>query len=227
MDAIVLTNYYEEEFPEISISLKEEFSPQENINFYFKKYRKARDGKEKIKEQIRLTNEAIKELDDRIAVVQNLEGDELVLYQNENRKDVGHAKKRYRSISVNEDWEIIIGRTSTENDFITTRLARAWDWWFHTRVFKGTHVVLRNFSKKQLPDDLRLICCRLAAYFSKAKKSTNVPVDYTEIRYVRKPRKSPPGYVIYKEQKTLYVDPLSMRDAVADVEKLYGRKEKN
>ncbi len=87
-------------------------------------------------------------------------------------------------------------------------------------------MILRNYKKKELPDQLKLICCQLAAYFSKAKKSTNVPVDYTEVRHVRKPRKSPPGYVIYTDQKTLYVDPISMREAVLKVNKFLDARGK-
>jgi predicted ribosome quality control (RQC) complex YloA/Tae2 family protein len=107
-----------------------------------------------------------------------------------------------------------VGRTSRENDELTTRYAKAPDLWFHTRVFRGTHVILRNFAKQDVPDWLIVLCCRIAAYYSKAKKSSNVPVDFTEIRYVRKPRGSVAGYVTYTNQKTLYVDPLSFRDAV-------------
>lgn len=220
-ESIIVINYYVEGFPEVDIPLKVDLSPRENINYYFKKFRKARDGKTKIKEQIVLTEKEVTLIKKKIRDVENLSPKELL-----ERKEVGtkgNQKKetKYRSIDINENWEIVIGRTSTENDFLTTRLARPWDWWFHTRIFKGTHVILRNFNKKQLPEDLKVLCCRLAAYFSKAKKSSNVPVDYTEVRYVRKPRKSPPGYVIYKEQKTFYADPISMRDAVALVQKKY------
>ncbi len=116
-------------------------------------------------------------------------------------------------MKVDENWEIIIGRTSRENDLLTTRFAKPHDWWFHTRIFRGTHIILRNLDKKELPENLKIICSRLAAYFSKAKKSSNVPVDYTQIRFVRKPKGSPTGYVVYTNQKTLFVDPLSMREA--------------
>jgi predicted ribosome quality control (RQC) complex YloA/Tae2 family protein len=102
---------------------------------------------------------------------------------------------------------------------LTTRFAKPHDWWFHTRIFRGTHVILRNYNKKELPKKLKHLCSQLAAYYSKAKKSTNVPVDHTQIRYVRKPRGSAPGYVIYKEQKTLFVDPLSIRDVAKILEK--------
>jgi len=72
--------------------------------------------------------------------------------------------------------------------------------------------------QKELPDDLKIICARLAAYYSKAKNSSNVPIDYTQIRYVNKPRGSAPGFVIYKNFHTLYVDPISMRDAARNLE---------
>jgi len=98
-------------------------------------------------------------------------------------------------------------------------LAKPDDWWFHTRIYRGTHIILRNYKRKELPETLKILCCRLAAYFSKAKKSSNIPVDYTQIRYVRKPRGSVAGYVTYKNQKTLYVDPLSMRETIKEIDK--------
>ena len=130
------------------------------------------------------------------------------------------AQSGYKKLIIDENWKIYIGRTSKENDQLTTRIAKPHDWWFHTRIFRGTHVILRNLNKKELPDNLKHLCCRLAAYYSKAKKSSNVPVDYTQIRYVRKPHGSAVGYVTYTNQKTLFVDPISMRDAAKVINRL-------
>lgn len=213
MRSIVLQNYYEDEFPEIEIILNPEKDAKQNIKHYFKKYRKARDGKTEIQKQIKIAQNEIEVLERDIFELE--ETDTFLSNQEKNKKEKTQ-KTGYKKIVINEDWEIYIGRTSKENDTLTTRFAKPHDWWFHTRVFKGTHVILRNYNKKELPNKLKLLCSQLAAYYSKAKKSTNVPVDRTQIRYVRKPRGSAPGYVIYKEQKTLFVDPLSIR-AVAEI----------
>jgi len=213
MQSIVLQNYYENDFPEIEIKLDSDKDAKQNIEHYFKKYRKARDGKTKIEKQIKIANKEIEMLKRDIF---ELEETDIFFSKQEKNKKRKTQKAGYKKIAINENWEIYIGRTSKENDTLTTRFAKPHDWWFHTRVFKGTHVILRNYNKKELPNELKLLCSQLAAYYSKAKKSTNVPVDHTQIRYVRKPRGSAPGYVIYTNQKTLFVDPLSIR-AVAEI----------
>ncbi|KQC06707.1 MAG: hypothetical protein APR54_06895 [Candidatus Cloacimonas sp. SDB] len=213
---VTVIDYFSEEQKQIEIPLFPELTPQGNVQLYYKKYRKARDGKKMIREQIRKTRQEIEELKNSLNDIPFME-----TYLNPDEKSAAPAKVtgKFRTLKIDSDWEIFIGRTSSENDFLTTRFAKSDDWWFHTRIFKGTHIILRNYNKKELPERLLNICCRIAAYYSKAKKSANVPVDYTQIRYVRKPRKSPPGYVIYSNQKTLYVDPLSLRDGKKEIEK--------
>ncbi|OPX28731.1 MAG: hypothetical protein B1H06_02700 [Candidatus Cloacimonas sp. 4484_143] len=217
MKTISLKNYYEDDFPEIEIKLDVKKTAQQNIEFYFKKYRKARDGKKKITEQIALTESEIDRAEKEIFELEEM--DFIPSSNIDSNKKKNDQKSGYKKLVINDDWIIYIGRTSKENDELTTRIAKPHDWWFHTRIFRGTHVILRNLKKKDLPEYLKFLCCRLAAYYSKAKKSTNVPVDYTEIRYVRKPRGAAVGYVTYKNQKTLYVDPLSIRDAAKKLNK--------
>ena len=216
MQSIVLQNYYEDDFPEIDIILNPEKGAKQNIENYFKKYRKARDGKIKIQKQIENTQNEIEALEKEIF---DFEETDVFFSKQEKNKKRRTQKAGYKKIAIDKNWEIYIGRTSKENDILTTRFAKPHDWWFHTRIFRGTHVILRNYNKKELPNKLKLVCSQLAAYYSKAKKSSNVPVDHTQIRYVRKPRGSAPGYVIYTNQKTLFVDPLSIRAAVEILEK--------
>ncbi|MDN5353396.1 MAG: hypothetical protein PWQ09_152 [Candidatus Cloacimonadota bacterium] len=218
-DSITLKNYYEDGFPEIKIPLQPELTPHQNVERYFKKYRKARAGKKKIAAQISKTEEEISQLQQQIAEVEATD----FMQQQEKSSGKKQQQRSYKRIVLADSWQIYVGRSSSENDFITTSLAQPHDWWFHTRIFKGTHVVLRNLKKQELPEQLKLVCCQLAAYFSKAKKSRNVPVDYTQIRYVRKPKGSPPGFVIYDKQKTLYVDPLSFRDAAQKLQKEWSK----
>ena len=213
MQSIVLQNYYEDEFPKIEITLNPEKDAKQNIEYYFKKYRKARDGKTEIQKQIKIAQNEIEVLEKEIFELEEID---IFFSKQEKSKKNKTQKAGYKKITIDENWEIYIGRTSKENDTLTTRFAKPNDWWFHTRIFKGTHVILRNYNKKDLPNKLKLLCSQLAAYYSKAKKSTNVPVDHTQIRYVRKPRGSASGYDIYTNQKTLFVDPLSIR-AVAEI----------
>ncbi|MDO9577869.1 MAG: NFACT RNA binding domain-containing protein [Candidatus Cloacimonadales bacterium] len=211
MKSIKVANYYKADFPEIEIGLDAGKPAKQNIESYFKKYRKARDGKVKISEQIAITSREIDDLEKEIFEIE--ESDFLLENDVQKHKKETSQPENYKKLRIDENWEIFIGRTSKENDLLTTKMAKPQDWWFHTRIYRGTHVILRNPAKKELPEELKILCCRLAAYYSKAKKSTNVPVDFTQIRFVRKPRGTAAGFVTYKNQKTLYVDPLSMRDA--------------
>jgi len=217
MDFINVKNYYHEGFPDLKIPLFSEKNTRQNIDFYFKKYRKAKTGKKIIALQIKKAKDEIGILNKEVQEIQ--ESEFFLNIKKEEKSKFIKEKKKYRKFKIDKNWEIFIGRTNKENDLLTTKLAKPHDWWFHTRIFHGTHVILRNFKKKELPENLKMICCKLAAYYSKAKKSTNVPVDYTQIRYVRKPRSSPAGYVVYSNQRTLFVDPISMREAIEKVGK--------
>ena len=221
-DGIVLQNYFVEDYPDITIELNPEKSPQQNVEWYFKKYRKSKSGKNKIQKEIEKTECIIDDINREIFDVE--EQNDYIELKNYSEKSVSktHKKRKsYRKLFIDECWEIFIGRTNRENDELTTRFAKPHDWWFHSRIFRGSHIIVRNYKKKaEIPDDLRDLAARIAAFYSKAKKSENVPVDYTQIRYVRKPRGSAAGFVTYKSQKTLYVDPLSMRDAAEIIEKM-------
>jgi len=219
MDSILVKNYYLDGFPDLKIPLFPKKNTQQNIAYYFKKYKKSKTGKKIIALQINKTKNIVKILNEEIQEIKNSE----FFPEKKNKKKLGSKKEKikFRKIRIDEYWEILIGRTNKENDLLTTKLAKSHDWWFHSRIFHGTHVILRNFGKRDLPNELKLLCCRLAAYYSKAKKSTNVPVDYTQIRYVRKPKSSPSGFVVYSNQKTIYVDPISLRKALEKIGKKY------
>lgn len=216
MDEIELTDYYDPEMPVVKIPLAPEKSPQQNLEYYVKKYRKAKSGREKILSQIKSTENEISEVEKEMFDLEEL--DDYVqlraLTPEKGKKSQQKGKRPFRSLEISENWSLYIGRTSTENDQLTTRFARPDDWWFHCRVFHGTHVIARSPEKNaEIPENVMFLAARIAAYYSMAKNSENVPVDYTRIRYVRKPRGAAPGFVTYKNQKTLFVTPLSLREA--------------
>lgn len=212
-------NYRDPEMTTIEIPLLPELSPKENLNHYLKKYQKAKQGKNKIIQQITQTNQEINEIREIINRLDSDQWHDLLDREDSKNTIISHLKQtdKLLKIQVNADWEILIGRKSTENDLLVTKIGRPEDWWFHTRIYHGSHVLLRNYRKQQPGEQLVSLCCSLAAGYSKAKHSSNVPVDYTQIRYVRKPRKSAPGYVTYTNQKTVFADPI---DAVQARERL-------
>jgi len=229
MERVVVTDYFAQSggegdtFPEIEIKLNPALSAQKNLDFYVKKYRKAVSGQTIIAENIKKTEKeiahireqlsAMAEYDDYTQCRDAINGVRSIL----GVRSSNNNKRLFRILPISAEWEILIGRSSKENDLLTCKTAKPDDWWFHSRIFHGTHVVLRNFLRKTPPDELIVLCSSLAAYYSSAKNSTNVPVDYTQIRYVTKPRGAVPGYVIYKNQKTYYANPMSIREAGAFV----------
>lgn len=106
--------------------------------------------------------------------------------------------------------EVLVGRNNKENAALTHRLGRSQDYWFHAQGYPGSHVLVRSGGRDlDLPDIL--YAARLAAWHSKARQSGNVPVDYTRIKHVWRPKGAPSGQVQYTQQKTVYVDPLDPR----------------
>jgi len=123
---------------------------------------------------------------------------------------------RFRTL---EGWDVLIGRTSEGNDHLTVHMARPEDYWFHAHGCPGSHVVLRRGKGPNEPSKATLEeVAAWAAFHSKARTAGKVPVNYTQKKYVRKPRGSKPGLVYIEREKTLLVRPVEPpRDRMSDV----------
>lgn len=107
-----------------------------------------------------------------------------------------------------EGYQLLVGKNNKENDYLTLKYASKNDIWFHTKDIHGSHAILKIDSNNTVPsNDILIKCAEIAALHSKAKNSSNVPVDYCEVKYVKKPNGSKPGMVIYTHNHTLYVNP--------------------
>ncbi|MBD3162947.1 MAG: DUF814 domain-containing protein, partial [Candidatus Eisenbacteria bacterium] len=113
-----------------------------------------------------------------------------------------------RTYKTREGWTVLVGRSNAENDFVSHTLARPEDFWFHVHGCPGSHVVLRRQGRKDNPS-VRTIeeVAAIAAWFSKARTSRKAPVVYTLKKYVRRPRKAPPGLALVTREKTVMVEP--------------------
>ncbi|MEF3694029.1 MAG: NFACT RNA binding domain-containing protein [Candidatus Cloacimonadota bacterium] len=209
-------DYHDPELKKLEIPLFPEKSAVENMNFYLKKYHKAKSGLAVIEANLVKTDEELRRLE---LILERIRNGELIYPPGAGKvkklsQKLAQAEKLL-SVKLSADHEIFIGRKARENDFITTQLGRPTDWWFHTRIYHGSHVLLRCYTKKDPSPELVELCAALAAWYSKAKFSQNVPVDYTQIRFVRKPRKSAPGFVTYTNHKTIFADPIDLRELKA------------
>ncbi|SDM95051.1 Predicted component of the ribosome quality control (RQC) complex, YloA/Tae2 family, contains fibronectin-binding (FbpA) and DUF814 domains [Paenibacillus sp. yr247] len=210
-------NYYDEHQAMIKIKLDPLLGPSENAQRYFKKYTKMKNSTAIVEEQIEQTHQEITYLNSllqqlSVASLTDIEEirDELMeqgYVRDRNKKQRKKKKKDKPALACylsSEGVPIYVGKNNTQNEYLTNRLAASMDTWLHTKDIPGSHVVIRSdsFSESTL-----LEAAQLAAYFSQAKHSSQVPVDYTTIKHVHKPNGSKPGFVIYVNQKTLFVTP--------------------
>ncbi|NOV03271.1 Rqc2 family fibronectin-binding protein [Paenibacillus planticolens] len=215
---IETVNYYDEDQALIRIPLDPLLSPSENAQRYFKKYTKMKNSTAIVEEQIEQTHQEITYLNSllqqlSVASLSDIEEirDELMeqgYIRDRNKKQRKMKKKKDKPALAcymsSEQIPIYVGKNNTQNEFLTNRLAASSDTWLHTKDIPGSHVVIRgdSYSETTLRE-----AAQLAAYFSQAKHSSQVPVDYTTIKHVHKPNGSKPGFVIYVNQKTLFVTP--------------------
>lgn len=118
------------------------------------------------------------------------------------------VRARYRTYEVAGGWEVLVGKSNRDNDVLTHRIAKPSDLWFHARQAPGSHVILRRHGRKAEPDKQAILeAAAIAAFHSKAARSTKVPVCYAERRHVRKPRGAPPGLAVVRREKVVFVEP--------------------
>ena len=218
MKEITVVNYYDEEGKMVTIPLDPKKSPSENAQSYFTKYQKAKNSIDIVKEQIKKAEEEVNYFDTLLQQIQSASPKDIEEIKEELReqgylKSKGHKKDRRISNKQTPQLEeyrssdgtlILVGKNNKQNDYLTMRLAKKEELWLHTKDIPGSHVVIRDSN----PSEKTIIeAATIAAYFSKAKNSSSVPVDYTKIKYVRKPNGAKPGYVIYDHQQTVYVTP--------------------
>lgn len=212
------TDYLSPNLDSITVPLLPDKSPLQNLNHYIKKYQKAKNGLAIIRLNIAKTES---ELHSMLALIQRLQaGEDLDIDSRDNSQVMSQKVQqldRILNLRIDDHWQIYIGRKAKENDYITTKLGKAQDWWFHSRIYRGAHVLLRNYKKQEPQPELIRMCCALAAWYSQAKFSVNVPVDYTQIRYVRKPRGSAAGFVTYTNYKTCFADPRDIRSVKSEL----------
>lgn len=215
--AVELINYYDENQATETIELDPLLTPSENAQRYFKKYNKYKNSLTVIDEQMRITREEISYMEQLLQQLSHATLDdideireELVQqgYLRDRSKKLKKKKKNDKPTlhvyTSSEGIEIYVGKNNLQNDYVTNRVGSANDTWLHTKDIPGSHVLIRSNS---YGDATLNEAAQLSAYYSQAKHSSSVPVDYTLIRHVRKPSGAKPGFVIYDHQKTLFVTP--------------------
>jgi predicted ribosome quality control (RQC) complex YloA/Tae2 family protein len=218
MERVELTGY---DGKTAEVLLDPKRSPAWNAERYFKKYKKAKAGRDIIVTRLKQTDDDAAYLQSRLLRLDEAESiDELMGLQSE-LDSRGHLRKRTgeRSDSHSElsalpfrkvvygEWEILIGRSAAGNDYLTMKLARPDDLWLHAEGLPGSHVLVRNPRNADIPPDVLLKAAGLAAFYSKGKASGKVSVTYTRAGLVKKPKGAKPGLVTLSERKSVMVNP--------------------
>ena len=211
-------NYYDENCADMDIPLDVRLSPQENAARYFKQYAKAKTAEKYLTAQLQKGGEELQYLE---SVLQELAQAESEQDFNDIRTELtdggylrGRGKKqpgfqrasKPREFRSSAGLRILVGRNNRQNDRLTTKDADKRDIWLHTQKIHGSHVILCTDGTE--PDEQSLMeAASLAAYFSQAQGSTKVPVDYTPVKFVKKPAGAKPGMVVYATYQTMLADP--------------------
>ncbi len=209
-------DFYGEEGAKREIRLDPAKSPQQNATKYYKDFNRAKNAEKMLVPQIESGEKELQYLESVIGEIERATGDKDLSEIRRELEDAGYIKapktgkkiKRAPSKPMvfmsDSGFYIRVGRTGTQNDELTRNAGRT-DIWLHTQKIHGSHVVISGDGE---PDEKTILqAARLAAYYSQARGGTNVPVDYTQVRFVKKPSGARPGMVIYTEQKTVYVTP--------------------
>lgn len=217
-ESVEVVDYYDELQPTISIPLDPHLSPSENAQRYFKRYRKAQSSQKHTRQQLRKTQAERRYLEEtlvHIALADSLETlteirEELTREgylqpQKTKRRRSKHTTVGFEEFESSRGTPILVGRNNSQNDALTFRTARPGDLWFHAQKIPGSHVILRSQGKAA--ETCIAEAALLAAFYSKARSSPKVTVDYTERRHVRKPPGARPGFVVYDHFQSILVNP--------------------
>ncbi len=218
MSSFVAINYFNEN-EEITVKLDPKLTPQENSNKLFKEYRRMKNAEKYISEQIASGEVELEYLDSVLESIDKAENEADIAEIREELSEMGYVDKTkqkqrqqkksvlcpYRFVS-SDGFPIYAGKNNKQNDALTLKSAMKGDLWLHTKNVPGSHVIV-ECSGKELPDRTITEAAIIAAYFSRARESENVAVDYAQVRFVKKPSGAPPGRVIYTNFYTAYVTP--------------------
>lgn len=217
-EKIEVDNYYLTPPKKVTIPLKADLSPSGNAQRYYKLYTKAKTAEEHSLKQVEEAEEELYYLETVLESVGKTESAADIAEIKDELSEGGYiprVKKKVKSNKKSEPMEfvssdgfkILVGRNNKQNDELTIKMAYSTDIWLHTKIIPGSHTIIRTGGNTDIPETTIMEAAKLAAYFSKAKNSTQVPVDYAPVKNVKKPSGAKPGLVIYDNYNTVYVTP--------------------
>ena len=225
-NAVTLTDYYSEGAPEIRIEVDENKSLQDEAAKYFDRYRKAKRAAEEIATRLAQIEKEMPQLLEKRAelerIVSSHDEDALAVIEGSKAPAPSQKRKgkqpdkipgirRYRS---SDGYEILVGRAARTNDQLTFRLARPNDIWLHAADYPGSHVVIRNLSRSEIPQRTIIEAAQLAGKFSQAGDDSKVTIHYTQRKFLSKPKGAAPGLVRMSTFKSMTVEPKEILERI-------------
>lgn len=217
-DKVFVIDYFDPSAREIAIEVDANDPVTTAAEKYFKKYTKARNAASEIQERLRQTKEEITALEIKSVQLEALieGGDEqsLIEISGTGRRPTPSEKRKrdakpsgVRTFISSDGIEILVGKKAKDNDFLTFRTAKSLDTWMHAADYPGSHVVIRNPNRKEIPTKTLVEAAQLAAFYSRGKSQPKAAVNYTQKKFVNKPKGAAPGLVSLASFKTLLVEP--------------------
>ena len=217
MDKASLANYFSEG-EMVEIPLNPRFTPSQNAQVYYKKYNKSKTAKIHLTRQLELAHQEMEYINSVLDMLSRAETENELseiraeLYHSgyaSKMKNYSEKKKSAPLImkfKTSDGHDVLCGKNNNTNDYITTKAADKNDWWFHVKGYPGSHVVLQIKAGGDEPSEEAFYeAAMIAAHYSKLANGSQIPVDYTKVRQVKKPAGAKPGYVIYHTNRTMYV----------------------
>lgn len=219
-DTILVVDYFDAEAPTIEIPGEARRPLNEIAEEYFRKYTKARNGLRVIEDRVIETQKKIANVEGKIARIDAaiesvdevyirtlLEPPKKLQPQVSKKRKAEVAFKGARWFISSDGFEVLVGKKAIDNDFLTFRVARSLEMWLHAADYPGSHVIIRNPQKKDVPDRTLIEAAELAAFYSDARELEKAAVNYTQRKFVNKPRKAAPGLVSLASHRTIMVKP--------------------
>ncbi len=214
---LVCENYYDEAGSEAVIQLDPLLTPQQNAAQYYKRYAKAKTAEKYLRQQMEIARRDLEYLESVLEEIGRAETEQDFLEIRSELREAGFLKRqgkkeprqraaRPREFRTSGGFLVLVGRNNRQNDHLTLREADHRDLWLHTQKLHGSHVILRTGGQAVGEDDL-VEAAKLAAWYSQARESGNVPVDYARVKDVKKPAGARPGMVVYTKYQTVNVTP--------------------
>ena len=215
---LVCENFYDENCAEITIQMDPLLTPQQNAAKYYKRYTKAKTAEKYLREQMEIARRDLEYLESVLEEIQHAEAEQDFMEIRNELRDAGFLRKQGKGkkepkrtagpweFRTTSGFRVLVGRNNRQNDQLTCKEADHRDIWLHTQKIHGAHVILCT-GGQAVDDDTIVEAAKLAAWYSQARESGNVPVDYTQVKNVKKPAGARPGMVIYNTCRTVNVLP--------------------